>query len=298
MRFKVSQNYFWIFLVFFPFLVQGAESGLFFQQIQQFTDQATHKREGLVIWTNLENQQQKIFGNSKLAGEKFLPGSLFKLVTAQAAVENQQILSYRCNGHDVLGFKRRTCWTRKGHGLLELPQALGISCNLYFQNLGLKLGFDKIWQVLRQYPNLSNDLDPKRLPPGLDLARFAMGDEASYRLTPQELDTFWNLYVIKIQDKRYAAIYQGLRRSVYSGTASKLKKNPLEILAKTGTGDSLNSLYKTHGWFLGAIPAQNPQYSVLIFLQEAHGFEEPTKLAEKIFSKAYEFGVEEAGKPL
>lgn len=269
-----------VFILFQVFPLQATENS-FFSQVRKLTDQATRKREGLVIWTDLSHSKQDFFGNSKWVDQKFLSGSLFKLLIAQAALENNIHFQYSCTGSDAWGGKKYSCWTYKGHGQLDLPKALAISCNLYFQNLGMKLGLDKIVSVMKQYPSLPSLAFSK-----IDLARFSIGDDPSYRVTPRQMSTFWNQYVKTIQEPHYDAIFQGLRRSVQAGgTASKLKESPLEILAKTGTGDSLNSNYKTNAWFLAAYPAKNPQYTLLILLQEAHGFEEATRLAEKIFSE-------------
>ncbi len=281
----------YFFLLFFlcqPIFLQAADRDFLFQ-VKKLSDQATHKREGVVIWSDLAHSKQDVFGNINWLDNQFLPGSIFKLILAQTLLESGTQFQYQCTGKDKLAGKVMHCWTYRGHGSLDLPQALALSCNLYFQNLGLKLGLSKILETMKQYPSLPA-VRGETLPQGISsefkLTRFFIGDDPSYRLTPRQLSEFWNQYVLKIQEDRYQAIFQGLRRSVQrGGTASKLKNSPLEILAKTGTGDSLNPNYKTNAWFLGAYPAKNPQYTLLILLQEAHGFEEATALAEKIFSK-------------
>lgn len=263
----------------------------FYQQLHQLSDEAIRKREGIVLWTSLSDSKQYVFGNSQWLHKEFVPGSLFKLVIAQAAIENGLQLTYRCEGRGLIGGEHRSCWTYKGHASLDLPQALALSCNLYFENLGVALGLPKILEVMKQYPSLNFKLSEVSKNSAFDLALFSIGDDLSYRLSPQAISDFWKAYIRKIQDPAYAAILQGLKQSVQWGTASKLKNNPLEILAKTGTGDSLNPNYPTNGWFLGAYPVHHPQYSLLILLQEAHGFEGPSTLAQKIFSKLAEIEV-------
>lgn len=274
-----------IFLLFPVFSLQALEQD-FFVKVRSLTDQFTHKREGLVIWTDLSNSQTHIFGNQKWADEKMMLGSIFKLIVAQSAIEKGLDFKYECAGKDKLRAKERHCWTYRGHGKLDLPKALAISCNLYFQNLGFKLGFSQILETLNQYPALRNGKTLLKPESAFDLGQFSIGDDPAFRLTPRQVSQFWNEYVLKLQEAKYAAIFQGLRRTVsQEGTASRLKNSPLEILAKTGTSDSLNSNYETNAWFLGAYPAKDPQYTLLILLQEAHGFEEASRLAEKIFSK-------------
>lgn len=68
------------------------------------------------------------------------PGSIFKTVTAAAALEygltNQQE-RFQCNGH--LGKYRMTCWHKAGHGMLSLREAYAESCNITFAQLAMRL---------------------------------------------------------------------------------------------------------------------------------------------------------------
>lgn len=71
------------------------------------------------------------------------PGSTFKIVTFTGALAEGGVdssLSYYCNGHFELGNKRFACWDKKGHGRISLIGALAGSCNVYFYQLGLKIG--------------------------------------------------------------------------------------------------------------------------------------------------------------
>jgi penicillin-binding protein 2 len=48
--------------------------------------------------------------------------------------------SYQCPGYYTYGKKTFKCWFKKGHGTLSLIPALASSCNVYFYQLGLKIG--------------------------------------------------------------------------------------------------------------------------------------------------------------
>jgi cell division protein FtsI/penicillin-binding protein 2 len=56
-------------------------------------------------------------------------------------------------------------------------------------------------------------------------------------------------------------------------------------LAKTGTAEAIGEPYKTHGWFLGAFPQEQPRWAVMIFMKNAHGYMEPAALAGEIFQE-------------
>ncbi|MDR2709096.1 MAG: penicillin-binding protein 2 [Elusimicrobiota bacterium] len=76
----------------------------------------------------------------------YAPGSIFKIVGFAAALENgvDPKETKFCPGYFDLGNKRFLCWLHKGHGKVDLAEALAQSCNVYFYNLALRLGINVI----------------------------------------------------------------------------------------------------------------------------------------------------------
>jgi len=75
------------------------------------------------------------------------PGSIFKIVTLIAALEEKKIsrdYSFFCPGFFVLGNRRFHCWKKEGHGSVNMKTALQYSCDTYFYNLALKVGIDSL----------------------------------------------------------------------------------------------------------------------------------------------------------
>jgi penicillin-binding protein 2 len=77
------------------------------------------------------------------------PGSVFKIVTALAALEAGKINPYttfECTGEYRLNPHSRAfrCWATHGHGDIALEAALQQSCNVYFYKIGQLLGADAI----------------------------------------------------------------------------------------------------------------------------------------------------------
>jgi len=73
----------------------------------------------------------------------YAPGSTFKIVTFSAALAEGGVspeLAYYCPGSFTLGNKTFSCWNKKGHGQMTLIPALANSCDVYFYQLGLKIG--------------------------------------------------------------------------------------------------------------------------------------------------------------
>ncbi len=89
------------------------------------------------------------------AGAAYPPGSVFKLVTAIAALESGKITphtTFRCPGYFRLkpGSRPFRCWREGGHGSLDLYRAIERSCNVYFYNVGRLVGPDLLAQTARK----------------------------------------------------------------------------------------------------------------------------------------------------
>jgi penicillin-binding protein 2 len=81
--------------------------------------------------------------------EQYPPGSVFKVLLAAAALEEGIITpetTFFCPGHFRLsGVQRRWhCHKRSGHGSVNLLEALTVSCDVFFYNIGLELGVDRM----------------------------------------------------------------------------------------------------------------------------------------------------------
>lgn len=81
------------------------------------------------------------------------PGSTFKMVTALAALEagvtNADETVY-CPGHYEVASRRFHCWKRVGHGSMDLVSALRESCDVYFYDLAMQVGIEKISDMARR----------------------------------------------------------------------------------------------------------------------------------------------------
>jgi penicillin-binding protein 2 len=85
----------------------------------------------------------------RMINAAYPPGSIFKLVTALAALDLGRITPqtrFHCSGSFKLSPKAKParCWLHEGHGSLNLYEALERSCNVYFYNLAKKLTPDEI----------------------------------------------------------------------------------------------------------------------------------------------------------
>ncbi|NIZ13640.1 penicillin-binding protein 2 [Phaeobacter sp. HF9A] len=78
------------------------------------------------------------------------PGSTFKMVTALAGLENGVVSPEEtawCPGHLEVSGRRFHCWKRAGHGHVDLLKSLEQSCDVYYYDLAIKVGIDKISEM-------------------------------------------------------------------------------------------------------------------------------------------------------
>ena len=83
----------------------------------------------------------------KTTGGVYMPGSTYKAVVAIAGLEEGLIdanTTFFCPGHYTLGGQTFRCWEHRGHGTVNLRRALMKSCDVFFYNLGVDLGVDRI----------------------------------------------------------------------------------------------------------------------------------------------------------
>jgi penicillin-binding protein 2 len=81
------------------------------------------------------------------------PGSVYKIVTATAALEEKSIDSktrFYCPGHYTLGKKTFRCWKSGGHGWVDIHRAIVESCDVFFYEISQLIGIERIYKYSRQ----------------------------------------------------------------------------------------------------------------------------------------------------
>ena len=91
---------------------------------------------------------------SKTVQGAYPPGSTFKMITAMAALEEGLIGPddrVYCPGHLEVSGRRFHCWKRAGHGWVDLQNSLKQSCDVYYYDLALKVGIEKISAMANRF---------------------------------------------------------------------------------------------------------------------------------------------------
>jgi len=104
------------------------------------------------LWDQLGDDPYAPLLDKTTAGQ-YPPGSTYKIIAAAAGLETPETQRHTsiCNGSYRLGNKTFHCHKRSGHGFVNYTKALKWSCDVFFYELGLKLGIDKIAEYARDF---------------------------------------------------------------------------------------------------------------------------------------------------
>ena len=249
-------------------------------------------------WNSIMNNPDRPMLDRAIAGV-YPPASTFKAFMSIAALEENVINTstmISCRGGLRMGSHLFKCWKHSGHGSLNVLGALQHSCDVYFYQVGLRAGIDKLIKWGRKL----------RLgePTGIDLpgesggniagpewkmrrfkAQWAAGDTVNYSIgqgyvlmTPLQIARVYAAIAnggklvtphlnqkgyktpenIGINPDKLAIVQKGLGYVVSRGTGSRAGRFGISIAGKTGTAQ--NSHGDDHALFAGYAPAENPKY--------------------------------------
>ncbi len=98
------------------------------------------------VWKTILSNPFKLEVNRAIQG-LYSPGSVFKVVMGMAGFENGVLnpsTSFHCAGSQVFYGRRFHCWKRAGHGNVNFEEGIKVSCDVFFYNVGARLGIDRI----------------------------------------------------------------------------------------------------------------------------------------------------------
>ena len=168
-----------------------------------------HTEQQKAEWATLDSTDrttamQQMWRN-KAISDTYEPGSVFKTVTASAALQEgivtdiDQEGQFTCTGSIEVAGVRIKCWRYyRPHGAESLRQALMNSCNPVFIGLGQKIGVTKYYEYLRKFglfsktgiqlPGEANSIFIKEEKAGpVELATISFGQR--FEITPLQMIT-------------------------------------------------------------------------------------------------------------
>jgi penicillin-binding protein 2 len=253
-------------------------------------------------WRALNNDEARPLLNRAIQ-TRYPPASPFKLAIAAMALKRGLIgldthMPAPCRGGLRLGNRVFRCWKKEGHGSLDLVGAIASSCDVYFYQVGLRLGLTAIIQdgVLMGFRDksgidLENEVDPlfpattayfDRLygprywsPPATTL-NFSIGQGEN----TQTLINMMRFYEALAGTGNAASPYivhpapakprtlglsqeqlDGLRRALIAVVerGTAAASRHADLAVAGKTGTAQNPHGKDHGWFIGFAPAEKPE---------------------------------------
>ena len=253
---------------------------------------------------------------NRVVQARYPPGSTWKLAVAAMALK-RGLVGFRsrmpvpCRGGLQYGNRFFRCWRLEGHGDLNLEQAIAQSCDVYFYQLGLKLGVTSLledavaWggrartgidlpgELQSEFPSGREYYDrlygPRRWTSAVAL-NLAIGQGENAQ-TPVNMARMYQMlasdgasrtpHVVRAkQGERVSPIdltpeqLDGLRRAMINVVeAGTARASRVAALTIAGkTATSQNPHGADHGWFIGFAPAESPRIVVAAVVEFAeHG---------------------------
>ncbi len=239
----------------------------------------------------------------------FSPGSIFKLVTAASALENIEDIQqkkFECKGKITIDGQGVQCYQGKAHGELDIHQALSLSCNTFFAELGVELGWKKLLNTGKRF-GFNDDFlfeDIKVTPSSLPINYRVQDQELAWSAVGQGKVLVTPLHMamlaasigndgIMMEPKlvyrvigRNNNIQKQLQPKVYKTVMShedaQILQQMMETVVSQGTGKNAQSKkVKIAGktgtaetgtsnlaWFIGFAPADDPTLAIAVLIED------------------------------
>ncbi|MBQ7035997.1 MAG: penicillin-binding protein 2 [Clostridia bacterium] len=236
----------------------------------------------------------------------YAPGSIFKIITAAAAIENgldstvyEDTEPLYIDGHPIYNYGKKT------YGTLDMETAFSKSSNTYFAHIADMLGADKLRKTAESFgfnTEIPFDIpfrESKTLSGSPSKAEVAAVGYGQGQTTTSPLHMamvasaiandgiMMQPYLVSRAEKDGKAVYEQsgriLRRATSSTTAQKVGEMMQEtvksgtatgayipdisVAAKTGTAETEGQ--KDHAWFVAYAPAENPKIALAIVLENS-----------------------------
>lgn len=248
---------------------------------------------------------------NKVIQGTYPPGSTFKLATSiiglqEGVVGVNEHMPVPCTGGYQFGNRYFRCWDKRGHGSVDLEGAIKHSCDVYFYQLGLKIGLARfiaggIKLTMRdrsgidlpeesqaRWPYSKDYYDKKYGPRGWSNAEtlnLAIGQGANSQ-TVVNMAKLYSAFATKgqaprpeiahlvaqrkqifnLSDVQDSVVLEGLKAVLEAGGTAGASR--IEGLTLAGkTGTAQNTGGDDHGWFVGFAPADKPKIVVAVLLE-------------------------------
>jgi penicillin-binding protein 2 len=278
-------------------------------------------------WDQLRADPRLPLYNKAMQGQ-YAPASTFKLATAAIALEAGLVdfdtrMPRPCAGGYQFGSRFWRCWDSKGHGAVDLTQAIAKSCDTYFYQLGLRISLSRLLaggvSLKMGEPSgidLPNEARPKwprsvaymdsvygrgnwsngetlNLSIGqgrnaqtvLNMARFytALATDGSAARPEIVARKPERTQLFRLTPEQLAGLRSAMG-DVVSGRGTAGSARIEGVQLAGKTGTAQNETPRDHAWFVGFAPQEDPQIVVAVMLwQGEHGYA-AARIASKVIA--------------
>ncbi len=215
------------------------------------------EEERNAAWATAQNKQWR----NKAISDTYEPGSVFKMITAAASLEEGLITvtdTFNCPGYMRVGGWDIKCWRYYNpHGVQNLELGLANSCNCVFMSIGLKMGGETFRKYFKAFGfeektgiELPGEAEPivRESYADVDVATASFGQNIN--VTPLQMITAASAVINggELLKPRIVKEYRDVNgkvtestertvvRRVISEQTSELMRSYLEGVVKNGTG--------------------------------------------------------------
>ena len=241
-----------------PFTLSATEQ----KQVAEITDEKKKEEK--------ENELLNRQWRNKAVSDTYEPGSVFKIVTASIALEENLInekSTFYCSGSTTVAGQHYNCHKRQGHGNQTLAQSIANSCNPAFITIGQQIGvstFSKYFKAFGLTEKTGIDLPgeanstyhaEENMGP-VELSSTSFGQ--TFNLTPMQLISAAAVcvnggYLVKPHlvekmidedGKVVKTTDTGYKRQVISEKTSATMRTLMEFVAEKGAKNALATGYR------------------------------------------------------
>ncbi|NHA69357.1 peptidoglycan D,D-transpeptidase FtsI family protein [Phycicoccus flavus] len=264
-------------------------------------------------YRKLTEEPDRPLVNRAIGGDLYPPGSVFKVVVAAAALSDGEYTEDSVLPGPAALDLPLTSATLPNHddvpcsptGEVTLKQAMVVSCNPAFGDLGMKIGADALREQAAKFgfgdsPSVPMRVTPSSVPAELDAPQLAQSSIGQYdvRVTPMQMamvaagvanrGTVMSPYLVQsvigsdlsvIESADPTELTQAvsprvadeltdmLVATVDEGTGTKAQIPGVRVAGKTGTAEHGEGR-RAHAWFISYAPADDPQIAVAVIVED------------------------------
>lgn len=244
--------------------------------------------------------------------------------------DTYETYSYVCDGTFKSGEEGIVCYDGKRHGTVNLMESFAYSCNTSFANMGNELNKKSFRKTLNQlmfqrdlpiplpYSKSSILMDEtlsdwqlmqtvigqgttQMTPMHVALITSAIANEGVMippKLMSEIINCEGSIVSVfpendgkRIMTKEEASLLSTYMAEVITiGTGKQLHSLDVKVAGKTGSAEMVTNDKKSHGWFTGFAPIEDPEYVVTIIVEQSGlGSDYAVPIAKKLFEGIFNY---------